>query len=150
MKNKLFCIVALFTFMFSSCALEIANVVGPAKGYVFYDKKSYSEGWRYLECAPINAGEIENYTFGDLTEVNKITADFSYSGYSDWILPDESQLKSMLASFTWDLTRFKDKNHFISSDGTVYGCNFNSSLFGDIIKIDNYTKAIKIRLIRKF
>jgi uncharacterized repeat protein (TIGR02543 family) len=26
--------------------------IGPAGGYVFYDKGSYSDGWRYLEAAP--------------------------------------------------------------------------------------------------
>lgn len=27
--------------------------IGPAGGYVFYDKGSYSDGWRYLEAAPV-------------------------------------------------------------------------------------------------
>jgi len=26
--------------------------IGPAGGYIFYDKGSYSDGWRYLEAAP--------------------------------------------------------------------------------------------------
>jgi len=28
--------------------------LGPAGGYVFYDKGYYSEGWRYLESAPVS------------------------------------------------------------------------------------------------
>jgi hypothetical protein len=28
--------------------------VGPAGGWVFYDKGSYSDGWRYLEAAPVS------------------------------------------------------------------------------------------------
>ncbi|MCK9288468.1 MAG: hypothetical protein M0P29_12990, partial [Sphaerochaetaceae bacterium] len=28
---------------------------GPAGGYVFYDKDSYSDGWRYMELAPEDA-----------------------------------------------------------------------------------------------
>ena len=35
--------------------------IGPAGGYVFYDKGFYSEGWRYLEIAPSN---IEMSIFG--------------------------------------------------------------------------------------
>jgi hypothetical protein len=31
--------------------------VGPAGGWIFYDKGSYSEGWRYLEAAPAAGGE---------------------------------------------------------------------------------------------
>ena len=27
---------------------------GPAGGYIFYDKGSYSDGWRYLEAAPVS------------------------------------------------------------------------------------------------
>jgi len=28
--------------------------IGPAGGYIFYDKGSYSNGWRYLEAAPVS------------------------------------------------------------------------------------------------
>ncbi len=30
----------------------IIGDIGPAGGYIFYDKGSYSDGWRYLEAAP--------------------------------------------------------------------------------------------------
>lgn len=41
--------------------------IGPAGGYVFYDKGSYSDGWRYLEAAPLDImlGESDyNHIFG--------------------------------------------------------------------------------------
>lgn len=28
--------------------------IGPAGGYIFYDKGSYSDGWQYLEAAPVS------------------------------------------------------------------------------------------------
>ncbi len=31
---------------------------GPAGGWVFYDKGSYSNGWRYLECAPLQVYRV--------------------------------------------------------------------------------------------
>lgn len=34
---------------------------GPARGIVFYDKGFYSDGWRYLECAP---NDIGRFVFG--------------------------------------------------------------------------------------
>ncbi len=46
--------MAIFCFVScsdSSSSYEIGDK-GPAGGYVFYDKGSYSDGWRYLEAAP--------------------------------------------------------------------------------------------------
>lgn len=40
---------------------EIVEGIGPALGYVFYDKGSYSDGWRYLEVSGCDIGE---YKFG--------------------------------------------------------------------------------------
>ncbi|MHA1232832.1 MAG: hypothetical protein ACTSPQ_19565, partial [Candidatus Helarchaeota archaeon] len=40
---------------FAGCGLSPTTTVygtGPAGGYIFYDKGSYSDGWRYLEAAP--------------------------------------------------------------------------------------------------
>lgn len=37
--------------------------IGPAGGYIFYDKGSYSDGWRYLEAAP-EGNEYSNKVWG--------------------------------------------------------------------------------------
>ena len=34
------------------CRVVLEPYIGPAGGYVFYDKGEYSDGWRYLEAAP--------------------------------------------------------------------------------------------------
>lgn len=36
---------------------------GPAGGWIFYDKGSYSDGWRYLEAAPIDQ-TLRSWGFG--------------------------------------------------------------------------------------
>ena len=47
--------------------------IGPAGGYIIYDKKSYAGGWRYLEAAP-----------ADLRVVDGVpTVDSNMKGYSD-------------------------------------------------------------------
>lgn len=52
--------------------LEVGDI-GLAGGYVFYDKGSYFDGWRYLEAAP-----------SDLCVVNGVpTVDSTMTGYSD-------------------------------------------------------------------
>ena len=42
--------------------------IGPSGGYIFYDKGSYSDGWRYLEAAPAGwsggSRDPENIIFG--------------------------------------------------------------------------------------
>lgn len=50
----------------------LAGGVGPAKGYFFYDKGYYSDGWRYLEAAPADLRIIDGNP----------TVDPSQSGYS--------------------------------------------------------------------
>lgn len=64
---KFFFINILFVLL-SACALEGANVIGPAGGFVFYDKGNYNDGWRYLEASPIDAGSV-GYSFllGEVT-----------------------------------------------------------------------------------
>ena len=41
--------------------------VGPAGGYIFFDKGSYSDGWRYLEAAPADMKVINGVPTVDAT-----------------------------------------------------------------------------------
>jgi len=97
--------------------------IGPAGGLIFYDKGSYSDGWRYLEAAPsdqtprawgtyivtgadgtvIGTGQQNTLDIinGD-TKANKAADEcFNYSivnggvTYDDWFLPSKDELNKM-------------------------------------------------------
>jgi hypothetical protein len=77
--------------MFTACALlDGGNLAGPAGGFVFYDKGSYSDEWRYMECALKNAGT------GTWEESKQMCDEYKYGGYDDWELPEKDALKKLL------------------------------------------------------
>lgn len=53
--------------LYARWSVAVVGKMGPAGGYIFYDKGSYSDGWRYLEAAPAewSGGSSEpRYVFG--------------------------------------------------------------------------------------
>jgi len=58
---------------------------GPAGGYVFYEKGSVSDGWRYLEAAPASSefnaqwGAYGKDVSGTLTGIGTGRANLNYS-----------------------------------------------------------------------
>jgi hypothetical protein len=78
MRKNSFCglvmLTALLVFVFIGCDTDNGNDdtyaigdTGPAGGTVFYDKGSYSDGWRYLEATP------------DVPEFYETTEKYKYS-----------------------------------------------------------------------
>lgn len=98
------------------------GTTGPAGGLVYYDKGYYSDGWRYLEAAPIdqssgtdwgcsgtlipgslNSAIGSGYNNTQAIIANCIssniaarkTTDYSLNGFSDWFLPSRQELDLM-------------------------------------------------------
>lgn len=118
---------------------------GPAGGIVFFDKGSYSNGWRYLEAASSDiAGTSEwgahGQTVGgthtgrgagkrntqiiidfliDIGETGRaaqLTRDFRQGGYDDWFLPSKDELNLMYENLKQrGLGRFQNGNYWSSS-----------------------------------
>jgi len=104
-------------FYFSGCALEGAPVIGPAKGYVFFDKGNYSDGWRYLECAPEDIGEFnfrKKAYDTVIEEANILVSNFYFGGYKGWRIPNDRELNMM--------TKVMPKiiKGYLSSEKTAY------------------------------
>jgi uncharacterized repeat protein (TIGR02543 family) len=123
--------------------------LGPAGGYIFYDKGGYIGNWRYLEAGPkatevsikqwwggseTNVGET-GFAIGDgkgntdqivamLGDVEayaaKYCADLTYIGFSDWFLPSKAELNLMhLNLYKKSLGRFSAELYWSSSQSSV-------------------------------
>jgi len=157
-------------FLFSACALEIANVIGPGGGYVFYDKGNYKDGWRYKECSSFDVGELKDIGHESLARAVSLCINQSDDWYAyPWEIPDEADLKKMLECFSYGLTRFSSDYYYLSANkndsydsrnpGTwditkweviVLNKNFSGKANGSVETATSLPDVIRVRPIRKF
>jgi len=156
------CTAILIAVLFCACALEGVNVIGPADGFVFYDKGNYSDGWRYLEASPIDAGEVSRYyLIGEFTggssaigmgkqntdlilatidtgnngvgRAVQLCSEFYYGGYSDWFLPSKNELNQMIKTAEH---LFPKKRYLTSTFKRIYDDQTEGeiwSIFEDVV-----------------
>ncbi|MDR2150303.1 MAG: DUF1566 domain-containing protein [Spirochaetaceae bacterium] len=89
--SLLFTTILLFSWVLVGCEPLEGYVLEPAGGYVFYDKGSYSDGWRYLECALEDVG-------GDVVsweQAQTACEAYTYGRYKDWRLPTRAELSAL-------------------------------------------------------
>jgi hypothetical protein len=119
---------------------------GPADGIIFFDKKEYTYGWRYLEAAPASTefnAEWGSYTYVAGTEIvvgsgkrntelivaaleengkaAQLCANLNVNGHKDWFLPSMSELDLIYKNLKLTgLGGFKD-DWYWSSSASDYG-----------------------------
>ncbi len=127
-------------------ALGIGDT-GPAGGLIFYDKGSFSEGWRWLEAAPrdqstgiewggrgtsisgtsveVGTGEANTEKIvrklGNGTYAVQLCYDLEQGGYDDWFLPSKDELNLMYRNLQLKgMGGFAAANYWSSSEYGSY------------------------------
>jgi len=137
---------------------------GPGGGYLFYDKGAYSDGWRYMECAPSDQSSGVGYGYppsgsttagigtgaentnaivalvGSGTYAARICYDLSLGGYDDWFLPSTTEMLEMRGLYNAGIGGFASSEYWTSvySYLTVIGAPFFAPRY---VKVSNGTNS---------
>ena len=152
---------------------------GPAGGIIFYDKGSYSDGWRFLEAAPVNyeflaewgantkditgtkttigAGKentriIVKYlnTKGEKDKAAQRCVALNINGFNDWFLPSKYELDLLYNSIiNKGLGDYSGTYYWSSSQNYSYYAWYQCFINGDQRSIYK-NYNYKVRAIRTF
>jgi len=143
-KLVLLAIVTTLLLGLSACAKNYKiGEMGPAGGLIFFDKGEKTDGWRYLEAAPvmsefkakwgyyeievtgtdtgIGSGKKNTEIIAAMGDVNSAAykcRQLDIKGYKDWFLPSKDELDFMYrALHRQNMGFFKDDWYWSSSVG---------------------------------
>jgi hypothetical protein len=151
--------------------------IGPAGGFIFYDKGFYSDGWRYMEAAPVDQSTginwgcngtlipgslpitigfgLENTQAirGTCTSANTAAArcdTYELNGFTDWFLPSRGELQEMWRNLNHSVASFNTISVYWSStqNNSISAQGVNWSTGFDV----NQSKATeyRVRAARRF
>jgi hypothetical protein len=88
------------------------GMASPSGGYIFYDKGAFSDGWRFLEAAPVSA-EFE----ADWVDAKRRCQNMTINGFGGWRLPTKDELNLMYINLKQKgLEGFKNDLYWSSSE----------------------------------
>lgn len=150
---------------------------GPAGGLIFYDKGSYSDGWRYLEAAPsdqsagimwnngtdVTTGATATVVGTGQANTDAIVAaqgtgnyaaqlcnDLELGGFDDWFLPSRDELDAMYTNLAaGGLGGFAAAAYWSSTETLI---DFADAQFMNSGSANDATKAtlFRVRAIRAY
>lgn len=148
------------------------GAAGPAGGIVFYDKGSYSDGWRYLEAwtadesgtyqwktsasstsgtsTAVGTGHANTYTTmtGAEHPAAAVCRDATHGGYADWFLPSKDEL-NLIYGQKGAIGGFATGTYWSSSEYDSQYARFQ--YFSDGYQNQAYkTNSTRVRAIRAF
>jgi hypothetical protein len=149
--------------------------IGPAGGIVFYDKGSYSDGWRWLEVALVD--QSEGVPWGDPTILVGTSADLgtgktntqaitdalgmgAYAArichdlpldeYEDWFLPSIDELDLIIQVFhMYEIGTFNDGLYWSSTEDSISGARVRYYSNSTGIALSKWGGA-SVRAVRDF
>lgn len=153
---------------------------GPAGGYIFYDKGSYSNGWRYLEATPastewtqkewgsygffiggtetgIGTGQINTTTIvtwlnshSETDRPAQVCDALVYGGYSDWFLPSKDELNLMYENLHLEGVGGFVDYYWSSSEYNAYYAWVQKFSSGRQDHGNKYCFPLRVRVVRAF
>ena len=192
-KNILVSIsLVLLTLLFIGCSINIPTNsndiptviynlrdIGPAGGYICYDKGDYSDGWRYLEAAPVstewkakwgghgnhlgawgddigtgqsNTNIIVNWlnNHSETGCAAQLCDSLIYGGYGDWFLPSYKELYLMRDNLKLFGVGEFDDGYYSSSTEMNENNAFGLVLWSGATLVIEKNSYHWVRAIRKF
>ena len=154
----------------------VGDTGGPAGGLIFYDKGSYSDGWRYLEAAPsdqstgiqwyngnyvvtgatgtaIGTGQANTTAIVTMQGAGSYAAqlcnNLTEGGYDDWFLPSKDELNKLYINRV-GVGGFADCDYWSSSEYNAFNAWYQN--FGTMATRVYYNKNynLRVRAVRAF
>lgn len=151
---------------------------GPAGGLVFYDKGSYSNGWRYMEANPVDLSTGTDWgcsgslipgsqpsaigngpqntqdivaNCGGTNIAARLCDNYSLNGFTDWFLPARQELDQMYLNLhTQGLGSFNGLSiYWSSTENNNISAQGVSFNSGNTIN-NNKSNSYRVRAVRRF
>jgi hypothetical protein len=173
-------LMVISLFLFNCSKIYKLRDIGPASGFIFYDKGSYSDGWRYLEVAPvetewkniqwgaffiliggtqtkIGSGKLNTELlvkkFNDIGESNnpaQLCKNLNFNRFNDWFLPSIDEIKMIYENLYKENVGSIAKDYYWSSSEQYSNFTWYFVNYYGDINTGDKRLDFRVRAIRSF